>query len=68
MNRHGNLIDLEAKARNIAEAHAMRQDLRTWRGENVERVQYEEKEQAAKQYRSIMAWLKIDESKQLKIF
>jgi hypothetical protein len=59
LNRHRNLIDLEANARNIAEARAMRQDLRTWREENVERVQYEEKEQGAKQYRSIMAWLKI---------
>jgi nucleoside-triphosphatase THEP1 len=68
LNRHGSLIDLEANARNIAEARDMRKDLRTWREENVERVQRDEEEQAAKQYRSIMSWLKIDESEQLKIF
>jgi Cdc6-like AAA superfamily ATPase len=68
LDRHGNLIDLEANARNIAEAREMRRDLRAWREENINGVKHDEEEQAAKQYRSIMSWLKINESEQLKIF
>jgi predicted ATPase len=68
LNHHGNLIDLEANARDIAEAREMRRELRSWKEENNVLVQLEEEEQASKQYRAITAWLKIDESEQLKIF
>jgi Cdc6-like AAA superfamily ATPase len=68
MKRHEALVDQEANARNIAEARKMRQDIRTWREESLEQVGHLEEEQAAKQYQSIMSWLKMDESDQLAIF
>ncbi|RDW71007.1 hypothetical protein BP6252_07570 [Coleophoma cylindrospora] len=68
MKRHGELIDKEANAYNIAEAHQMRQDIRAWRQESLEQVERLELEQAAKQYKSIMSWLKADETDQLAIF
>ena len=68
MMRHEALVDQEANARNIAEAQKMRQDIRTWREESLEQVGRLEEEQAAKQYQSIMSWLKVDESDQLTIF
>jgi len=46
----------------------MRQDIRTWREESLEQVGRLEEEQAARQYQSIMSWLKMDESDQLAIF
>ncbi|ORX96342.1 hypothetical protein BCR34DRAFT_181469 [Clohesyomyces aquaticus] len=61
LNRHGDLIDREANAHNIAEARAWRED---W----LVRVQRAEEEQAAQQYESVMAWLKTDDSEQLSIF
>ncbi|KAF8856921.1 hypothetical protein BDZ45DRAFT_624593 [Acephala macrosclerotiorum] len=68
MKRHGELVDKEANAYDIAEARQMRQDIRAWREESLEQVERLEKEQAAKQYKSIMSWLKADESDQLAIF
>lgn len=67
MERHGDLIDKEANARNIAEARELRRDIRLWREQNDERVKSFEEEQAIKQYQSIMAWMNIDESDQLAI-
>ncbi|KAM0446014.1 hypothetical protein ACHAPV_004736 [Trichoderma viride] len=68
MGRHGDLIDKEANARNIAEAREMRRDIRAWRNQNVDNVKNFEDEQATKQYQSIIAWMNIDESDQLAIF
>ena len=68
LKRHEELIDLEANARNIAEARQMREDIRTWREESLEQVRCDEEERAAKHYRSVMSWLRFDESEQLAIF
>lgn len=68
MNRHGELIDKEANALDIAEAKELRKDIRCWREESLEQVENFEREQAAKQYKAIMSWLKADESDQLAIF
>jgi len=68
MKRHETLIDQEANARDIAEARKMRQDIRTWREESLDGLSLLEEEQAAKQYQSIMSWLKIDDSDQLAVF
>jgi hypothetical protein len=67
LKRHGDLIDQEANAHNIAEASRMRQDIRTWREESLDQVERDEKERAASHYRSILSWLKTDESEQLSI-
>ncbi|KAM0254632.1 hypothetical protein ACHAQJ_006600 [Trichoderma viride] len=68
MTRHGELIDREANARNIAEAREMRHDIRVWREQSLEQVNNFEAQQAIKQYQSIIAWIIIDESDQLAIF
>lgn len=68
LKRHEALVDKEASARDIAEAEKMRQDLRTWKEEQLEQVTRTEEEQTAKQYQAIMAWLRMDDSDQLAIF
>ncbi|CAG7555276.1 unnamed protein product [Fusarium equiseti] len=68
LNRHGSLIDLEANARDIAEAKAMREDIQRWREESDDRVRKQEIEQSATQYESIASWLKTNETDQLAIF
>ena len=68
MSRHETLIDQEANALDVAESRKMRQDIRTWREETLEKLGLFEEEQAAKQYQSIMSWLKIDDSDQLAVF
>jgi hypothetical protein len=67
LKRHGDLIDREASARNISEAQKMRQEIRAWREESLDQVKQIEEEQAARQYREILSWLKVDESEQLSI-
>lgn len=68
LDRHGKLIDQEANARNIAAASQMRQDIRTWREESLDQVKRDEERQAAKEFRSILSWLKVDETEQIQIF
>jgi hypothetical protein len=68
MERHERLIDKEANAYDIAEAQKMREDLRTWREENLMKLSRLEVEETAKQHMSIMSWLKIDDSGQLTVF
>ncbi|KAL2147650.1 hypothetical protein VTI28DRAFT_8104 [Corynascus sepedonium] len=68
IERHEALIDLEANARDIAEGRQLRQDIRLWREESLERIRRLDEEHVAKQYKSIISWLKADESDQLAIF
>jgi len=68
LERHGDLIDRAANARNISEARQLRQDIRTWKEDSLEQVRQAEEHQATKQYQSILSWLRIDESEQLSIF
>ncbi|KAL7928885.1 hypothetical protein V8C35DRAFT_221248 [Trichoderma chlorosporum] len=68
MKRHETLIDLEANARNIAEAKEMRHDIRRWREQSLETMASLDGEESAKQYQSIISWLNMDESDQLAIF
>jgi archaellum biogenesis ATPase FlaH len=46
----------------------MRHKVQTWRDESQERLRREEDEQAERQYREILSWLKSDDSEQLAIF
>ncbi|KAF4437906.1 NACHT domain-containing protein [Fusarium austroafricanum] len=68
MKQHGSLIDLEASARDIAEAKAMRDDIRKWREESEKNVHHQEIEETTKQFESIVSWLKVNEPDQLAIF
>ncbi|KAF1954513.1 hypothetical protein CC80DRAFT_517458 [Byssothecium circinans] len=68
LSKHGELIDMEANARNIAEARLHREEHRQWREESLEKVEQEERHQATKQYQSVLSWLKTDETEQIAIF
>lgn len=68
MKRHEDLIDQTSNAINIAEARRMRQDLQTWKEESLENINLLDKEQSAKEFRSILGWLRFDETEQLAIF
>lgn len=65
MKRHEDLIDRTANACNIAEATRMRQDLRSWRDESLDRIRREDQEQAEKEFQAIRAWLRVHRSEQL---
>lgn len=68
MKRHEDLIDREANARSISEAHEMRQQLSSWREESKEKIRLQEKEQSAKEFGAIQSWLRVNETDQLTIF
>ncbi|KAF2638470.1 hypothetical protein P280DRAFT_491867 [Massarina eburnea CBS 473.64] len=68
LEKHGELIDMEANARNITEARVHREEFRQWREQNIEKIEQEERHQATKQYQSVLSWLKIDETEQIAIF
>ncbi|KAK1849669.1 NACHTdomain protein [Colletotrichum chrysophilum] len=67
MEQHATLIDREANARNIAEAREMRNDLREWRKQKLLDLSREDDHEVEQQYRSILAWLKVDQSDQIRI-
>ncbi|UZP43119.1 hypothetical protein NXS19_010935 [Fusarium pseudograminearum] len=67
LKHHGALIDLEANAHNISQAKKMRDDIRRWREESENRVRQEDNEHTAKQYGSIVSWLKSNDVDQLAI-
>ncbi|KAF0636757.1 hypothetical protein FPSE5266_08808 [Fusarium pseudograminearum] len=67
LKHHGALIDLEANAHNISQAKKMRDDIRKWREESEHRVRQDDNEQSAKQYGSIVSWLKFNDVDQLAI-
>jgi archaellum biogenesis ATPase FlaH len=68
LDRHGDLIDRVANARNISEARQLRLDLRSWKEESLEQVKQDEEYNTTKQYRSLLSYLRIDETEQLSIF
>ncbi|KAK8048197.1 hypothetical protein PG994_009927 [Apiospora phragmitis] len=68
LRRHETLIDKEASAYHMAEAQRIRQEIRAWREECTEQLQRSKGEQSTKQCKSIVAWLKVDESDQLNNF
>ncbi|OTA94840.1 hypothetical protein M434DRAFT_394351 [Hypoxylon sp. CO27-5] len=68
MERHGELVDKEAQAYHISGVQQFQQDIYAWKEESQERTRRFEEEHAAKQYQSILSWLKADESDQLAIF
>ncbi|KAL5382784.1 hypothetical protein DPSP01_006342 [Paraphaeosphaeria sporulosa] len=67
LKRHGELIDSEANSHNIVEAGRMRTEIRQWREESLDQVKRDEEERASSHFRSVLSWLKIDESEQLSI-
>jgi dephospho-CoA kinase len=67
MKRHENLIDLQANASNIAEAREMREEIKVWKENSLTHIQQQNEKESAKQYESIIAWFKYDESDQLGI-
>ncbi|KAF7522528.1 hypothetical protein G7054_g12117 [Neopestalotiopsis clavispora] len=68
LQRHEALIDNEANAYNIAEAQQMRREIRAWREESDQKFEQYETEQSFRQFKSIVSWLRFDESDQLQTF
>ena len=68
LDQHGELIDKEAAARNIAETRALLKQLDAKRMYNLEKTQSEEKANMGKQYQAILARLQINESDQRSIW
>ncbi|CAI6339363.1 unnamed protein product [Periconia digitata] len=60
LDRHADLIDREANARNISVAQRKRD-------ESYEKLEQEERLLGLQQYQSVVAWLKLDENEQTKI-
>ncbi|KAI0867564.1 hypothetical protein GGS24DRAFT_515180 [Hypoxylon argillaceum] len=67
MKRHGELIDLQANASHIAEAREMREEIKAWREDSLYNIRQLNDQESTKQYESIIAWFKIDESDQSRI-
>ncbi|KAK4465022.1 hypothetical protein QBC42DRAFT_29603 [Cladorrhinum samala] len=68
LQRHEDLIDKTANAADMAEAKAMRDAQEVWRQEFLDKLAKDEEERTASQYLTVVGWLKLDESDQLKIF
>lgn len=68
MKRHEDLIDQEANARDIFEATRMRQELRAWKEKSLENVEAQDRQQSAREFRTVISWLQINESDQISIF
>ena len=67
MKRHTELVDLQANAHSIADVRRMREEISAWREESAAHVQHLNEKEAAKQFESIVSWLKVEESDQLAI-
>jgi hypothetical protein len=68
LKRHQELIDKEVNAHNIIEARAMRETLKSWRAENLDRLAQEQKQQTARQMQGVITWLRHDDSDQIVLF
>jgi uncharacterized protein YacL (UPF0231 family) len=67
MKRHEQLVDLQANALGIADIRQMNEDIKLWREESNAQMHRQAEKQTSKQYESIFAWLKSEESDQLAI-
>jgi hypothetical protein len=68
LKRHQDLIDKEVNAHNIIEAREMRETLKSWRAENLDRLAQEQKQQTARQMQGVITWLRHDDSDQIVLF
>jgi hypothetical protein len=67
LDRHGKLVDQQASALSIAEVAQIRRENSEWREKRLGQISNDEKLQADNEYRSIISWLKIDETEQTQI-
>lgn len=68
MKRHEKLVDLHANAHSVSDVRQMRDDIKTWRDDSLVLVRKWHEKQAAKQYDSIVSWLKCEDADQTAIF
>ncbi|KAI0190822.1 hypothetical protein F4808DRAFT_476479 [Astrocystis sublimbata] len=68
LKRHGDQLDHEANAYNIAEAKNMRESLQEWRQESLLKTNQGEKEQNDRQLQAICSWLRANDSDQVVIY
>ena len=68
LKNHADLVDKEANAYNIYEAHVWRQEARQWRDENLRDVARREKEESVAQFQAVQSWLDVKSTEQDDIF
>lgn len=68
LDRHAELIDKEANARNIADTQRLLKQLETESKSRLEKFRSEEKAQIAQYYRDIVARLQVNEADQISIW
>ena len=68
LKHHGDLIDKEANALDIAEARDTRQKLEAWGEDSLAKLNQYYKEQNVNQLRAILTWLRLNDSEQLVVF
>lgn len=68
MKRHEKLIDKEAVALDISDSRDLRQELRAWKEESLDKISTLDEEQSLRDFHSILSWLRINESDQEAIF
>lgn len=68
LDRHGELIDKEANARNIVETQLLLKQLEAERKERLDKIISEQKAQTARHYQEIVARLQVNESDQSSIW
>ena len=68
LRQHGELIDQEVNAHNIVEARAMRETLKSWRVETLQRLALEQSQQTARRMQGVGTWLRLDDTDQIVLF
>ncbi|RWA04744.1 hypothetical protein EKO27_g10361 [Xylaria grammica] len=68
LKRHGDQLDREANAYNIAEAKNMRENLQQWRQESLVKAKQYEEEQNTHQLQAVYSWLRFNDNDQHLIF
>ncbi|KAF4635514.1 hypothetical protein G7Y89_g2570 [Cudoniella acicularis] len=68
LNRHAKLVDKEANAYHIHEAHLWRQEARKWRDDSLREIARREKEESVAQFQAVLSWLDIKGAEQDDIF
>ncbi|KAE9985892.1 hypothetical protein EG328_006732 [Venturia inaequalis] len=66
--RHAELVDTEANAFNISEAHKWRIEARNWRDQSITDIKRQDKQESFLQYQSMLSWLDVKQSEQDDIF
>ncbi|QDS73705.1 hypothetical protein FKW77_003346 [Venturia effusa] len=68
LTRHAELVDTEANAFSISEAHKWRIEARTWRDQSIANIARQDSQESYSQYQSMLSWLDVKQCEQDDIF